>query len=142
MIDRLKARGTTFLLPALEEAERTLAESGASIKHVVILTDGETGGTAAMYYDLVSSMHHDGGVTISTIAVGTRGQRALLEAISKYGGGGFYQTDSASRPAGAFPRGRQAARRRARRWSRRVRAAQRTRPIRCSRNSPGGNCRR
>ena len=96
LIDRLKARGTTFLLPALEEAERTLAQSGAAIKHVVILTDGETGGTAAMYYDLVSSMHRDGGVTISTIAIGREANLGLLESISKYGGGGFYQTDSAA----------------------------------------------
>ena len=94
LIDRLKARGTTFLMPALEEAERTLAQSGAAIKHVVILTDGETGGTAAMYYDLVSSMHRDGGVTISTIAIGREANLGLLQSISKYGGGGFYQTDS------------------------------------------------
>ena len=94
LIDRLKARGTTFLMPALEEAERALAQSGAAIKHVVILTDGETGGTAAMYYDLVSSMHRDGGVTISAIAIGREANLGLLESISKYGGGGFYQTDS------------------------------------------------
>jgi len=96
LINRLKARGTTFLMPALQEAERALAQSGAAIKHVVILTDGETGGTAAMYYDLVSSMHRDGGVTISTIAVGREANLALLQSISKYGGGGFYQTDSPS----------------------------------------------
>ena len=78
LIERLKARGTTFLMPALEEAERTLAQSGAAIKHVVILTDGETGGTAAMYYDLVSTMHHDGGVTISTIAIGREANLPLL----------------------------------------------------------------
>ncbi len=96
MIDRLKARGTTFLLPALKEAERTLAASGASVKHVVILTDGETGGTADQYYDLVASMHHDGGATISTIAVGREANLRLLTAISKYGGGAFYQTDSPS----------------------------------------------
>ncbi len=94
LIDRLKARGTTFLMPALEEADRTLATSGAAIKHVVILTDGETGGTAAMYYDLVSTMHHDGGVTISTIAVGREANLNLLQSIAQYGGGGFYQTDS------------------------------------------------
>jgi Ca-activated chloride channel homolog len=95
LVDRLKARGTTFLLPAIQEAERSLAQSGAAIKHVVILTDGETGGTAAMYYDLISSMHRDGGVTISTIAIGREANVGLLESISKYGGGGFYQTDSA-----------------------------------------------
>jgi Ca-activated chloride channel family protein len=96
LINRLKARGTTYLLPALQEAERMLAGNNASMKHVVILTDGETGGTAAMYYDLVSTMHREGGVTISTIAIGREANLPLLESISKYGGGGFYQTDSAS----------------------------------------------
>ncbi len=95
LVNRLKARGTTYLAPALQEAGRMLAGSRAAIKHVVILTDGETGGTAAMYYDLVSSMHRDGGVTISTIAIGREANLALLQAISRYGGGGFYQTDSA-----------------------------------------------
>ncbi|MBF6567821.1 MAG: VWA domain-containing protein [Candidatus Binataceae bacterium] len=96
MIDRLRAQGTTYLLPAMEQAQRMLAGTGASTKHVVILTDGETGGSAVMYYDLVSSMHHDGGITISTIAVGNEANVQLLQAISRYGGGGFYQTDSPS----------------------------------------------
>ncbi|MFZ0887582.1 MAG: vWA domain-containing protein, partial [Candidatus Binataceae bacterium] len=96
MIDRLKARGTTMLLPALKEAERTLASSGASVKHVVILTDGETGGTADQYYDLVASMHHDAGATISAIAIGHEANVSLLSSISRYGGGAFYQTDSPS----------------------------------------------
>jgi Ca-activated chloride channel family protein len=96
LIDRLVARGTTYLLPAVQQAQRMLAASHASIKHVVILTDGETGGTAAMYYDLVSTMHREGGVTISAIAIGREANLPLLESISRYGGGGFYQTDSAA----------------------------------------------
>ncbi|MBV8451213.1 MAG: VWA domain-containing protein [Deltaproteobacteria bacterium] len=94
LVNRLSAQGRTYLLPALEEAARTLAQSGAAIKHVVILTDGETGGTAEMYYDLVSTMHHQGGSTISAIAIGREANLPLLQAIAKYGGGGFYQTDS------------------------------------------------
>ena len=112
LIDRLKAHGTTFLLPALEEAERDARASGAAIKHVVILTDGETGGTAAMYYDLVSIMHRDGGATISTIAVGREANLPLLESISKYGGGGFYQTDSPDNLPRTLSRRRAPARRR------------------------------
>lgn len=95
MIDRLVAHGTTYLLPALQEAERMLAGSGAQIQHVVILTDGETGGTPAMYYDLVSRMHREGGATISTIAIGNEANLTLLDSISKFGGGASYQTDSA-----------------------------------------------
>ena len=94
MVGRLKAQGRTYLLPALEEAARTLAQSGAAIKHVAVLTDGETGGTPEMYYDLVATMRHQGGSTISTIAIGHEANLPLLQAISKYGGGGFYQTDS------------------------------------------------
>ncbi|HUY26109.1 MAG TPA: VWA domain-containing protein [Candidatus Binataceae bacterium] len=94
MIDRLVAHGTTYLLPALQEAERMLAGSGAQIQHVVILTDGETGGTPAMYYDLVSRMHREGDATISTIAIGNDANLALLQSISKFGDGASYQTDS------------------------------------------------
>lgn len=94
MINRLSAHGQTFLIPALREAERTLGNSGAHVKHVVILTDGETGGTVEMYYDLVSRMHHDGDATISTIAVGQDANVDLLQAIAKYGGGSYYQTDN------------------------------------------------
>jgi len=94
MINRLVAHGTTYLLPALQESERMLAGSGAQLQHVVIITDGETGGTPAMYYDIVSRMHREGGATISTIAIGSEANDALLESISKYGGGAFYQTDS------------------------------------------------
>jgi Ca-activated chloride channel family protein len=94
MINRLSAHGQTYLIPALREAERTLGTSGAQVKHVVILTDGETGGTAEMYYDLVSRMHHDSGATISTIAVGHDANVDLLQSIAKYGGGSYYQTDS------------------------------------------------
>ena len=94
MINRLVAHGSTYLLPALQESERMLAGSGAQLQHVVILTDGETGGTPAMYYDIVSRMHREGGATISTIAIGNEANAALLESISKYGGGAFYQTDS------------------------------------------------
>ena len=96
MIDRLKARGTTYLMPALKQADRDIAGSGAAIKHVVILTDGETGGTAAMYYDLVASMHRQGGVTVSAIAIGNEANVRLLDALTRYGGGAFYQTSSAA----------------------------------------------
>ncbi len=96
MINRLSAHGQTFMIPALREAERTLGNSGAQVKHVVILTDGETGGTAEMYYDLVSRMHHDADTTISTIAIGQEANVELLQAIAKYGGGSYYQTDSPS----------------------------------------------
>jgi len=94
MIGQLKAAGQTYMIPALRQAAHDLADSGAQDMHVIILTDGETGGTPDMYYDLVSQMHHEMGATISTIAIGREANVALLQAIAKYGGGVYYQTDS------------------------------------------------
>ena len=79
----------------MEQAERTLVDSDAPIKHVIVLSDGKVGGTLDMYYSLVASMHHDIGATISTIAIGKDADFSLLEGVSKYGGGGYFQTDSA-----------------------------------------------
>jgi Ca-activated chloride channel family protein len=95
MVERLKAQGRTFLMPAMEQAERTLVDSDAPVKHVIVLSDGKVGGTLDMYYSLVASMHHDIGATISTIAIGKDADFSLLEGISKYGGGGYFQTESA-----------------------------------------------
>jgi Ca-activated chloride channel family protein len=47
-----------------------------------------------MYYDLVSTMRHQAGTTISAIAIGREANLPLLQSIVRYGGGGFYQTDS------------------------------------------------
>ena len=95
LVERLKARGRTFLMPAMEQAERTLVDTDAPIKHVIVLSDGKVGGTLDMYYSLVASMHHDLGATVSTIAIGKDADFSLLEGIAKYGGGGYFQTDSA-----------------------------------------------
>jgi hypothetical protein len=94
MVERLKAQGRTYLMPAMEEAERTLAESKASNKHVIVLTDGKVGGSLDMYYSLVAAMHHDLGASISTVAIGRDADFSLLEGVSRYGGGGYFQTDS------------------------------------------------
>lgn len=95
MVERLKAQGRTFLMPAMEQAERTLVDANVPIKHVIVLSDGKVGGTLDMYYSLVASMHHDLGATVSTIAIGRDADFSLLEGISKYGAGGYFQTDSA-----------------------------------------------
>lgn len=95
MINRLVARGQTMLLPALQETERMLGNSGAQIQHAVIVSDGKTGSTLEQYYDLVSRMHHDAGATISAIAIGIDADVNLMQALAKYGGGGYYQTNNA-----------------------------------------------
>lgn len=98
-IDRLKAAGGTFLLPALLEAKRQLERQDATRKHIVILTDGETGGSGSEYLDLVTAMSRELKITISAIAVGEQPNLRLLSRIANYGGGAFHHTaDPSSLP--------------------------------------------
>lgn len=91
-LNRLKASGGTSLFPALEEAKRQIERQSATRKHIIILTDGETGGSGSAYVDLVSAMNREGKIVISAIAVGEEPNLRLLSRIADYGGGAFHHT--------------------------------------------------
>ena len=95
-IERLKPSGGTFLLPALQEAKRQLERQYATRKHIVLLTDGETGGSGSDYLDLAAVLRNQLKITISTIAVGRRPNLRLLSRLADYGGGAFYHTTDPS----------------------------------------------
>ena len=95
-IERLKPSGGTFLLPALQEAKRQLERQYATRKHIVLLTDGETGGSGSDYLDLAAVLRNQLKITISTIAVGKRPNLRLLSRLADYGGGAFYHTTDPS----------------------------------------------
>jgi uncharacterized membrane protein len=95
-VDRLKASGGTYLFPALEEAKRQLERQPATRKHMIVLTDGETGGSGSEYLDLVTAMHREEKITISAIAVGEDPNLRLLSRIANYGGGAFHHTTDPS----------------------------------------------
>ncbi len=91
-VERLKAGGRTFLYPAIVEARNQLEEKNASSKHVMILSDGETGGTGSDYIDLVSAMRRNFKITVSTVAIGDKANIPLLRRIAQYGGGLYHHT--------------------------------------------------
>jgi uncharacterized membrane protein len=91
-IDRLKAGGRTYLYPAIVEAKRQLEKEKTSRKHVIILSDGETGGSGGDYIDLVTVMKNELKITISTVAIGDQANIPLLKRIAQYGGGLFHHT--------------------------------------------------
>lgn len=95
-LSRLKASGGTFLLPALQEAKRQLERQDATRKQIVILTDGETGGSGGDYLDMVTVMHREQKMIISAIAVGEQANLRLLSRIADYGGGAFHHTSDPS----------------------------------------------
>lgn len=95
-LNRLTAAGGTFLLPALEEAQRQLERRAASRKQIVILTDGATDGSGGDYLDLVTALHREMKITVSSVALGEEANMRLLSRIAEYGGGAFHHTTNPS----------------------------------------------
>ena len=98
-IDRLKAQGKTYLYPAVVEARRQLERQRTGRKHVIILSDGETGGSGSDYIDLVAAMRREQQINVSAVAIGDEANIPLLKRIAQYGGGFFHHTyDPATLP--------------------------------------------
>ena len=91
-IERLRPSGRTYLLPAINEAKRQLQRQDAARKHVIILSDGETGGSGGDYIDLVHVMRSELKITVSAVAIGAEANLPLMKRITQYGGGFFHHT--------------------------------------------------
>lgn len=96
-IRNLGTAGGTVLGPAFAEAIDALEASDASIKHVIVLSDGRLydgrgpfGGTDV---DLVAEARaaRQAGISISTIAVGEEADFERLRSLARAGGGRYYE---------------------------------------------------
>jgi uncharacterized membrane protein len=85
--------GGTNLQPAFEQARTALQRVKAKVKHMIILTDGQTAGGG---YEAMASQCRGEGTTISTVSIGEGSHVALLQAIAAAGGGQSYTTTDAS----------------------------------------------
>lgn len=85
--------GGTNLQPAFQLAREALLRTKAKVKHMIILTDGQTAGTG---YEQLASQCRGEGMTISTVAIGDGSHVALLQAVASSGGGQSYTTLDAS----------------------------------------------
>lgn len=90
-ISGIQAAGGTSIYPALAEAVSVLADSDATLKHIVLLTDGQDGYHA--YSDVIRDMR-DYGITLSTVAVGTEADGQTLKWLAEQGGGRYYYSDA------------------------------------------------
>jgi Ca-activated chloride channel family protein len=98
-IERLRPGGRTYLLPAINEAKRQIQLQDVARKHVIILSDGETGGSGGDYIDLVHVMRTEMKITVSAVAIGADANLPLMKRITQYGGGFFHHTyDPSSLP--------------------------------------------
>ncbi|MFK5920689.1 MAG: VWA domain-containing protein [Verrucomicrobiota bacterium] len=88
-ISMLSAGGGTNIYPGMVAGREALNKVRAKIKHMIVLTDGQTSGQG---YQALASQCHAEGITISTVAVGAGAQVGLLQAIAAAGGGQSYVT--------------------------------------------------
>jgi len=67
---RLRSSGGTDVFPALEAARERLAQTDAKVRHVILLSDGNTPFDPALYNPLVQEFRAQG-TTVSTVAIGS-----------------------------------------------------------------------
>jgi len=88
-LSELVPQGETDLATSLETAAAELRSSQASLKHVVLFTDGFTQPDVLVELEADAAGLYDEGITVSVLGTG-EGAAAELEAIAEAGGGRFY----------------------------------------------------
>lgn len=89
-IATIRADGGTSILPALEAGYKSLKDSDAKLKHIILLTDGQSDNAGK---DKLLKEINEANITVSTVAVGKDADLALLKEISDTCGGRQYITD-------------------------------------------------
>lgn len=92
-IGSIQPGGGTSILPGLNAAYDVLKDANTKQKHIILLTDGQAEQTG---YDGVLERMNENGITLSTVAVGTGADTALLKRLSEQGGGRYYFTNEFS----------------------------------------------
>ena len=86
-ISSIGPMGGTSILPALNEANKVIQNVNSKLKHIILLTDGQAEQNG--YSSVINSMRNTG-VTLSTVAVGSGADTALLEDLAEQGNGRYY----------------------------------------------------
>ncbi len=85
--------GGTSMYPALEAAHKQLTKSAAKLKHVILLSDGQSISLYGHYGYIVEKMAKDE-ITITTVALGEDADQEELKRVASRSGGRFYFTTS------------------------------------------------
>ncbi|MEM1166660.1 MAG: FixH family protein [Planctomycetota bacterium] len=88
-VRRIGAGGGTNMYPALALAGRELAGVEAAVKHVIVLSDGQSQGMPQEGVTIAENLLAND-ITVSTIAVGDGADRGTLLQIATAGGGEYY----------------------------------------------------
>ncbi len=83
--------GGTNMYPPLADAAAALCRENTNLRHVVVLTDGQT---IPGDFDGLAARMADAGITLSAVAIGSDADLSLLSRLARRTGGRMYHTGS------------------------------------------------
>lgn len=86
-LSRVQAGGGTNMHPALTMAHDALRRSQARVRHVIVLSDGQT--DPGDFQGLVTRMAQDK-ITVSSVAIGGDADQQIMQSLARWGGGRSY----------------------------------------------------
>jgi len=89
-ISKVQPGGGTAMYPPMESAYKALKDERARVKHIIVLSDGQT--EPGNFKALVEKMRLSD-ITISTVAIGSDADISLMRRIAEWGNGSFYYTN-------------------------------------------------
>jgi len=92
-IGEIEADGGTDIYSALQAGYEVLRTRRTVLKHIILMTDGDSQGRSD-YDQLLAQIARDK-ITVSTLAIGEDANKSLLQRMAKAGNGRYYATDNA-----------------------------------------------
>jgi uncharacterized membrane protein/uncharacterized protein YegL len=90
----IQVGGGTNIYPAVKRAYDMLAEADVQRKHIILLSDGQSG-TTSDYNQILQAMNNES-MTMSTVSIGAESDQELLETLANGAGGRYYYTQDES----------------------------------------------
>ncbi len=87
LIARIQPGGGTVMFPAMQKGYQELRKSDASVKHMIVLTDGQT--APDDFQGLTRDMKK-AGITVTSVAIGNDADVNLMRQIASAGGGKLF----------------------------------------------------
>jgi len=94
LIDRIQASGQTNIYPALATAFRMLQNAEPKMRHVILLSDGDT---APADFERLLKRMVEARISVSTVAVGSAADREFMNNIARWGKGRAYFAEDVAR---------------------------------------------
>ncbi len=91
-VSTIEAGGGTDIYNALQLAYDTLRRTPAQVKHIILVTDGQSTSAPGLWETLMTRMRRDH-ITLSAVAVGADADQNLLQRLVRQGDGRYYYAD-------------------------------------------------